>query len=302
MMPIWPVSLVCGEGHGTHLSRDFCLFCAFFVNDDFPVRDFGMGLSGIVLRFVCAVFTNKHYLHLGLGLGGSCCRTFQAVREVDPHDIASPAQLDALGARQISACVLHYVCVLCFVFRRLLLCLCCVVLCPSLLVLVWGSFACVCLLCDLVVWGVFCVLLSALWSLGPARPYGAAYRNLASACRASRLCPVPPPTLVRLDRRPALSSLTDASASGGAQDYGGLVHAPSLPPPVPSHPRPRPSPLGPGPGRRRSTTPLHPPRVKAQRLEARPAPPSRQHVAYIAGASLPPLTDASCTVRSALGS
>ncbi len=32
----------------THLSRDFYSFCAFFVNDDFPVRDFGKGLLGIV--------------------------------------------------------------------------------------------------------------------------------------------------------------------------------------------------------------------------------------------------------------
>ena len=196
----------------------------------------------------------------------------------------------------MSVCVSHIVCVLVSVYGRLVLCLCGAVLCPCSPIPAWDAFACLCLLCDLAVWGVFCVrCCRPPRSLGPARPYGAAYRNLDSACRASRLCPVPPPTLVRLDRRPALSCLTDASASGGAQDIGGLVYAPSRAPPVPSHPRPRPPPLGPGPGRRRSTTPLHPPRVKTLRLGARPAPPTLLQEAIIIDASPPSPSDASGT-------
>jgi len=126
---------------------------------------------------------------------GSCCRTFQAVREVDPHDIASPAQLDALGARQISACVLHYVCVLCFVFRRLLLCLCCVVLCPSLLVLAWGSFACVCACYVIWLYGVRFVCCyrpsGALGLLGLTEPHTGT-SSAPAVPPASARCPLPP--------------------------------------------------------------------------------------------------------------
>ena len=71
-----------------------------------------------------------------------------------------------------------------------------------------------------------------------------ALRSRRPEPRHRLLClpPLPgaPPTLVRLDCLPALSCLTAASASGGAQDCRGLVYAPSFDAPVPLHPRTRP--------------------------------------------------------------
>ena len=108
-------------------------------------------------------------------------------------------------------------CVSCFV----VCCCVCAVLCYVLVCWCWcGVLLRVCACYVIWLCGVcFVCCCRPSGALGLLGHNGAAYRNLASACRASRLCPVTPPTLVRLDRRPALASLTDASASGEAQRH-----------------------------------------------------------------------------------